>query len=117
MGSSPSAFFQVKATDSAGAARNYSAKSQTKSEQLEGSRLSPQSSAGKKEEIAGKGKGAQNSLSREKVASGKEEKTTPKKEKVSPKKAEVGAIKTTLDVWISGVCRKIVFIYYRCYCW
>uniref|UniRef100_A0A8C5X1K6 Replication factor C subunit 1 n=1 Tax=Malurus cyaneus samueli TaxID=2593467 RepID=A0A8C5X1K6_9PASS len=96
---------RVKATDSASAAKNYSAKPQTKSEQSKGSHLSPQSSDGKtargvsdttspskrgsrlgslkqKEEIA------QNSLSREKAASGKEEKTTPKKEKVSPKKSE-----------------------------
>uniref|UniRef100_A0A8C5TEU1 Replication factor C subunit 1 n=1 Tax=Malurus cyaneus samueli TaxID=2593467 RepID=A0A8C5TEU1_9PASS len=103
--SCPSASFQVKATDSASAAKNYSAKPQTKSEQSKGSHLSPQSSDGKtargvsdttspskrgsrlgslkqKEEIA------QNSLSREKAASGKEEKTTPKKEKVSPKKSE-----------------------------
>ncbi|XP_064274456.1 replication factor C subunit 1 isoform X1 [Passer domesticus] len=79
---------RVKATDSAGAARNYSAKPQTKSEQLKGSGLSPQSSDGKKEEIAEKERGAQNSLSRGKAASGKEEKTTPKKEKVSPKKTE-----------------------------
>ncbi|XP_014726526.1 PREDICTED: replication factor C subunit 1 isoform X2 [Sturnus vulgaris] len=79
---------RVKATDSPNAAKNYSAKSQTKSEQLKGSRVSPQSSDGKKEEIAEKERGAQNSLSREKAASGKEEKTTPKKEKVSPKKTE-----------------------------
>ncbi|XP_039919692.1 replication factor C subunit 1 isoform X3 [Hirundo rustica] len=78
----------VKATNSAGTARNYSAKPQTKSEQLKGSHLSPQSSDGKKEEIAEKERGAQNSLSREKAASGKEEKTPPKKEKVSPKKSE-----------------------------
>ncbi|RMC14177.1 hypothetical protein DUI87_09267 [Hirundo rustica rustica] len=78
----------VKATNSAGTARNYSAKAQTKSEQLKGSHLSPQSSDGKKEEIAEKERGAQNSLSREKAASGKEEKTPPKKEKVSPKKSE-----------------------------
>ncbi|KAL2305261.1 hypothetical protein Nmel_007241, partial [Mimus melanotis] len=77
---------RVKATDSPGAAKNYSAKPQSKSEQLKGSHVSPQSSDGKKEEIAEKERGAQNSLSREKVASGKEEKTTPKKEKVSPKK-------------------------------
>uniref|UniRef100_A0A8C9MQ67 Replication factor C subunit 1 n=1 Tax=Serinus canaria TaxID=9135 RepID=A0A8C9MQ67_SERCA len=86
--SSPSASFQVKATDSAGAARNYSVKPQTKSEQLKGSCLPPQSSDDKKEEIAEKERGAQNSLSRGKAASGKEEKTTPKKEKVSPKKTE-----------------------------
>ncbi|KAI1238248.1 hypothetical protein IHE44_0012966 [Lamprotornis superbus] len=79
---------RVKATDSSDAAKNYSAKSQTKSEQLKGSCVSPQSSDGKKEEIAEKERGAQNSLSREKAASGKEEKTTPKKEKVSPKKTE-----------------------------
>ncbi|KAL9851301.1 replication factor C subunit 1 isoform 3-T3 [Geothlypis trichas] len=79
---------RVKATDSAGAAMNYSAKPQTKSEHLKSSCLPPQSSNGKKEEIAGKERGAQNSLSRGKAASGKEEKTTPKKEKVSPKKAE-----------------------------
>ncbi|XP_062349442.1 replication factor C subunit 1 [Cinclus cinclus] len=65
---------RVKATESAGAAKNYSAKPQTKSEQLK--------------EIAEKERGAQNSLSREKMASGKEEKATPKKEKVSPKKTE-----------------------------
>ncbi|XP_015479280.1 replication factor C subunit 1 isoform X3 [Parus major] len=79
---------RVKATDSAGAAKNYSVKPQAKPEQLKGSRLSPQSSDGKKEVMAEKERGAQNSLSREKVASGKEEKTTPKKEKVSPKKTE-----------------------------
>ncbi|XP_057881356.1 replication factor C subunit 1 isoform X3 [Melospiza georgiana] len=79
---------RVKATDSAGAAMNYSAKPQTKSEQLKGSCLPPQSSNGRKEEIAEKERGAQNSLSRGKAASGKEEKTTPKKEKVSPKKTE-----------------------------
>ncbi|XP_064566353.1 replication factor C subunit 1 isoform X4 [Zonotrichia leucophrys gambelii] len=79
---------RVKATDSAGAATNYSAKPPTKSEQLKGSRLPPQSSNGRKEEIAEKERGAQNSLSRGKAASGKEEKTTPKKEKVSPKKTE-----------------------------
>ncbi|XP_066041725.1 replication factor C subunit 1 isoform X3 [Chamaea fasciata] len=79
---------RVKATDSAGTAKNYSAKPQTKSEQLKASHLSPQSSDGKKEEIAEKERGAQNSLSREKAASGKEEKTPPKKEKVSPKKTE-----------------------------
>lgn len=100
MNSSPSASCQVKATDSAGAAMNYSAKPQTKSEQLKSSCLPPQSSNGKKEEIAGKERGAQNSLSRGKAASGKEEKTTPKKEKVSPKKAEVGAIKINLDVLV-----------------
>uniref|UniRef100_A0A8C3E5H1 Replication factor C subunit 1 n=1 Tax=Corvus moneduloides TaxID=1196302 RepID=A0A8C3E5H1_CORMO len=65
---------RVKATDSAGAAKNYSAKRQNKSEQLK--------------EIAEKERGAQNSLSREKAALGKEEKTPPKKEKVSPKKTE-----------------------------
>uniref|UniRef100_A0A8D2QK20 Replication factor C subunit 1 n=1 Tax=Zonotrichia albicollis TaxID=44394 RepID=A0A8D2QK20_ZONAL len=64
---------------------------------LKGSRLPPQSSHGRKEEIAEKERDAQNSLSRGKAASGKEEKTTPKKEKVSPKKTEVGAIKITLD--------------------
>ncbi|KAM7022007.1 replication factor C subunit 1 isoform 3-T3 [Passerculus sandwichensis] len=79
---------RVKATDSAGAAMNYSAKPQTKSEQLKGSCLPPQSSNGRKEEIAEKERGAQNSLSRGKATSGKEEKTTPKKEKVSPKKTE-----------------------------
>uniref|UniRef100_A0A8C9MRB9 Replication factor C subunit 1 n=1 Tax=Serinus canaria TaxID=9135 RepID=A0A8C9MRB9_SERCA len=63
-------------------------KPQTKSEQLKGSCLPPQSSDDKKEEIAEKERGAQNSLSRGKAASGKEEKTTPKKEKVSPKKTE-----------------------------
>lgn len=100
MSSSPSASFQVKAIDSAGAARNYSAKPQTKSEQLKGSCLPPQSSDDKKEETAEKERGAQNSLSRGKAASGKEEKTTPKKEKVSPKKTEVGAIKFSLDVLV-----------------
>nr|XP_026651357.1 replication factor C subunit 1 isoform X2 [Zonotrichia albicollis] len=79
---------RVKATDSAGAATNYAAKPPTKSEQLKGSRLPPQSSHGRKEEIAEKERDAQNSLSRGKAASGKEEKTTPKKEKVSPKKTE-----------------------------
>ncbi|XP_063257862.1 replication factor C subunit 1 [Prinia subflava] len=79
---------RVKARDSAGTAKNYSAKPQTKSEQLKGSPLSPQSSDGRKEKIAEKERGAQNSLSREKAASGKEENTTPKKEKVSPKKTE-----------------------------
>uniref|UniRef100_A0A8C0ZJV5 Replication factor C subunit 1 n=1 Tax=Cyanistes caeruleus TaxID=156563 RepID=A0A8C0ZJV5_CYACU len=86
--SSPSASFQVKVTDSTGAAKNYSVKPQAKPEQLKGSHLSPQSSDGKKEVMAEKERGAQNSLSREKAASGKEEKTTPKKEKVSPKKTE-----------------------------
>lgn len=76
----------MKATDSAGAAKNYSAKPQNKSEQLK--------------EIAKKERGAQNSLSREKEALGKEEKTTPKKEKVSPKKTEVGAVKINLDVLV-----------------
>uniref|UniRef100_A0A8U8BAW0 Replication factor C subunit 1 n=1 Tax=Geospiza parvula TaxID=87175 RepID=A0A8U8BAW0_GEOPR len=79
---------RVKATDLAGAAKNYSAKPQTKAEQLEGSCLPPQSSDGKKEEMAEKERGAQNSVSRGKAASGKEEKKTPKKEKVSPKKTE-----------------------------
>uniref|UniRef100_U3K3U3 Replication factor C subunit 1 n=1 Tax=Ficedula albicollis TaxID=59894 RepID=U3K3U3_FICAL len=79
---------RVKAADSTGAAKNYCAKPQAKSEQLKGSHVSPQSSDGKEEEIAEKERGAQNSLSRGKAASGKEEKTTPKKEKVSPKKAE-----------------------------
>uniref|UniRef100_A0A8D2QKL6 Replication factor C subunit 1 n=1 Tax=Zonotrichia albicollis TaxID=44394 RepID=A0A8D2QKL6_ZONAL len=69
-------------------ATNYAAKPPTKSEQLKGSRLPPQSSHGRKEEIAEKERDAQNSLSRGKAASGKEEKTTPKKEKVSPKKTE-----------------------------
>uniref|UniRef100_A0A8U8B5C4 Replication factor C subunit 1 n=1 Tax=Geospiza parvula TaxID=87175 RepID=A0A8U8B5C4_GEOPR len=68
--------------------KNYSAKPQTKAEQLEGSCLPPQSSDGKKEEMAEKERGAQNSVSRGKAASGKEEKKTPKKEKVSPKKTE-----------------------------
>uniref|UniRef100_A0A8U8BBU1 Replication factor C subunit 1 n=1 Tax=Geospiza parvula TaxID=87175 RepID=A0A8U8BBU1_GEOPR len=77
--------------------KNYSAKPQTKAEQLEGSCLPPQSSDGKKEEMAEKERGAQNSVSRGKAASGKEEKKTPKKEKVSPKKTEVGAIKIDLD--------------------
>lgn len=85
----------MKATDSTDATKNYSAKPQTKSEQLKGSRVSPQSSDGKKD--AEKERGAQNSLSREKAASGKE-KTTPKKEKVSPKKTEVGGVKFNLDV-------------------
>ncbi|XP_030912871.1 replication factor C subunit 1 isoform X3 [Geospiza fortis] len=79
---------RVKATDLAGAAKNYSAKPQTKAEQSEGSCLPPQSSDGKKEEMAEKERGAQNSVSRGKAASGKEEKKTPKKEKVSPKKTE-----------------------------
>ncbi|XP_056345158.1 replication factor C subunit 1 isoform X2 [Oenanthe melanoleuca] len=79
---------RVKAADSTGAAKNYSAKPQEKCEQLKDSRVSPQSSDGKKEEIAEKERGAHNSLSRGKAASGKEEKTTPKKEKVSPKKTE-----------------------------
>lgn len=100
MNCSPSASFQMKATDSPGTAKNYSAKPQTKSEQLKGFHLSPQSSDGKKDEIAEKERGAQNSLSREKAASGKEEKTPPKKEKVSPKKTEVGAIKINLDVLV-----------------
>uniref|UniRef100_A0A8C3TZK2 Replication factor C subunit 1 n=1 Tax=Catharus ustulatus TaxID=91951 RepID=A0A8C3TZK2_CATUS len=86
--------FLCMTTDSADAAKNYSAKPQTKSEQLKGSRVSPQSSDGKKD--AEKERGAQNSLSREKAASGKE-KTTPKKEKVSPKKTEVGGVKFNLD--------------------
>lgn len=100
MSSSPSVFFQVKATDSAGTAKNYSAKPQTKSERSKGSHLSPQSSDGRKEDIAEKERGAQNSLSRGKAASGKEEKTPPKKEKVSPKKTEVGAIKINLNVLV-----------------
>ncbi|XP_032541073.1 replication factor C subunit 1 [Chiroxiphia lanceolata] len=102
---------RVKATDSTGEAKNYTAKPQTKSEQSKGFNLSPQSSDGKtarvsadktlplkpasrlmslkqKEEIAEKERGAQNLLSKQKTASDKEEKTTPKKEKISPKKSE-----------------------------
>ncbi|OPJ71031.1 replication factor C subunit 1 [Patagioenas fasciata monilis] len=102
---------RVKTTNSAVEAMNYTAKQQTESDHLKGSRLSPQSSGGKivkeltdktlplkpisklvslkqKEEIAEKERAAQTSVSREKTASGKEQKTTPKKEKISPKKAE-----------------------------
>ncbi|XP_075005043.1 replication factor C subunit 1 isoform X3 [Calonectris borealis] len=102
---------RVKATNSTGEAKNYTAKQQTKSEHSKGSRLSSQSSDGKiareltdktlslkpgsklvslkqKEEIAEKERGAQSLVSKEKAASGKEEKTTPKKEKISPKKTE-----------------------------
>lgn len=86
----------MKAADSAGAAKNYSAKPQSKSEELKGSHVSPQSCDGKKD--AEKERGAQNSLSREKAASGKEEKTTPKK--VSPKKTEVGGVKLNLGVLV-----------------
>ncbi|NXG15784.1 RFC1 factor, partial [Grallaria varia] len=98
---------RVKTTGSTGGAK----KTQTKSEQLKGFRLSPQSSDGKtastladktlplkpasklvslkqKEETAEKERGAQSLVSKEKTASGKEEKTTPKKEKISPKKTE-----------------------------
>ncbi|XP_010116426.1 PREDICTED: replication factor C subunit 1, partial [Chlamydotis macqueenii] len=101
----------VKATNSTGEAKNYTAKQHTKSEHSKGSRLSPQSSDGKiarevtdktlpmkpsskllslkqKEEIAEKERGAKSLVSKEKTASGKEVKTTPKKEKVSPKKTE-----------------------------
>ncbi|XP_075356062.1 replication factor C subunit 1 isoform X1 [Mycteria americana] len=102
---------RVKATNSPGEAKNYSAKQQTKSEHSKGSRLSPQSSDGKiareltdktlplkpssklvslkqKEELGEKERGGQSLVSKEKTASGKEEKTTPKKEKISPKKTE-----------------------------
>ncbi|XP_027498487.1 replication factor C subunit 1 [Corapipo altera] len=102
---------RVKATDSTGEAKNYTAKPETKSEQSKGFNLSPQSSDGKtarvsadktlplkpasrlvslkqKEEIAEKERGAQNLVSKQKTASEKEEKTTPKKEKISPKKSE-----------------------------
>ncbi|XP_009278447.1 PREDICTED: replication factor C subunit 1 [Aptenodytes forsteri] len=102
---------RVKATNSMGETKNYTAKQQTKSEHSKGFRLSPQSSDGKiareltdktlllkpssklvslkqKEEIAEKERGAQSLVSKEKTASGKEEKTTPKKEKISPKKTE-----------------------------
>ncbi|KAM6132680.1 LOW QUALITY PROTEIN: replication factor C subunit 1 [Pterocles gutturalis] len=102
---------RVKATNSTGEGKNYTAKQQTKSEHSKGSHLSPQSSDGKiareltdktlplkpsskllslkqKEEIAEKERGAQSLVSKEKTISGKEEKTTPKKEKISPKKIE-----------------------------
>ncbi|KAM6072220.1 replication factor C subunit 1 isoform 3-T3 [Theristicus caerulescens] len=101
---------RVKATNSTGEAKNYTAKQQTKSEHSKGSRLSPQSDGKitrelmdetlplkpssklvclkQKEEIAEKKRGAQSLVSKEKTASGKEEETTPKKEKISPKKAE-----------------------------
>ncbi|KAM6362235.1 replication factor C subunit 1 isoform 2-T3 [Alca torda] len=102
---------RVKATNSTGEAKNYTAKQQTKSERSKGSPSSPQSSDSKtareltdktlplrpssklvslkqKEEVAEKGRGAQSLVSKEKVASRKEEKTTPKKEKISPKKSE-----------------------------
>ncbi|XP_008942572.1 PREDICTED: replication factor C subunit 1-like, partial [Merops nubicus] len=100
---------RVKATNSTGEAKNYTAKQQAKSEHSKGSNLSPPSSDGKiareltdktlplkpssklvslkqKEEIAERG--AQSSVSKEKTSSGKEEKTTPKKQKISPKKSE-----------------------------
>lgn len=106
-----SLLFKVKATNSAGEAK------QTKSENSKGSHLPPQSTDSKlaekstdktlplkptsklvalkrKEEIAEKERGpqsSQSSVSKEKPQ-GKEEKKTPKKEKISPKKAEVGAI-------------------------
>lgn len=103
-----SLLFKVKATNSAGEAK------QTKSENSKGSHLPPQSTDSKlaekstdktlplkptsklvalkrKEEIAEKERGTQSSVSKEKPQ-GKEEKKTPKKEKISPKKAEVGAI-------------------------
>ncbi|XP_064918690.1 replication factor C subunit 1 [Columba livia] len=102
---------RVKTTNLADEAMNYTAKQQTESDHLKGSRLSPQSSGGKivreltdktlplkpssklvslkqKEEIAEKERAAHTSVSREKTASGKQQKTTPKKEKISPKKAE-----------------------------
>ncbi|KFO80382.1 Replication factor C subunit 1, partial [Cuculus canorus] len=94
-----------------GEAKSNTAKQQTKSEHSKGSRLSPKSSDDKtarelidktlplkpssklvspkqKEEIAEKERGAQSLVSKQKNASGKEEKSTPKKEKISPKKSE-----------------------------
>ncbi|XP_069712280.1 replication factor C subunit 1 [Phaenicophaeus curvirostris] len=102
---------RVKATKSTGEAKSNTAKQQTKSEHSKGSRLSPKSSDSKtareltdktlplkpssklvalkqKEEIAEKERGAQSLVSKQKNASGKEEKSTPKKEKISPKKSE-----------------------------
>ncbi|XP_065489219.1 replication factor C subunit 1 [Caloenas nicobarica] len=100
----------VKTTNSTVEAKNYTAKQQTESDHLKGSRLSPQTSGGKiareltdktlplkpssklvslkQKEITEKERAAQISVSKEKTASGKEQKTTPKKEKISPKKAE-----------------------------
>ncbi|XP_053920585.1 replication factor C subunit 1 [Cuculus canorus] len=100
-----------RATNSTGEAKSNTAKQQTKSEHSKGSRLSPKSSDDKtarelidktlplkpssklvspkqKEEIAEKERGAQSLVSKQKNASGKEEKSTPKKEKISPKKSE-----------------------------
>ncbi|XP_014813288.1 PREDICTED: replication factor C subunit 1 isoform X2 [Calidris pugnax] len=99
-----------KATHLTGEAKNSTAKHQTKSEHSKGSPSFPQSdgksareltektlplkpsaklvSLKQKEEVAEKERGARSVVSKEKIASGKEEKTTPKKEKISPKKSE-----------------------------
>lgn len=129
----PSASFEVKTTNSAVEAMNYTAKQQTESDHLKGSQLSPQSSGGKivreltdktlplkpssklvslkqKEEIAEKERAAQTSVSREKTASGKQQKTTPKKEKISPKKAEVGTIKMILVGLVEFAGKEFSFI-------
>ncbi|XP_059674076.1 replication factor C subunit 1 isoform X2 [Gavia stellata] len=101
---------RVKATNSTGEAKNCTVKQQTKSEHSKGSHLSPQSSDGKiareltdktvplkpssklvslkQKETDEKEGGARSLVSKEKTASGREEKRTPKKEKISPKKAE-----------------------------
>lgn len=129
----PSASFEVKTTNLADEAMNYTAKQQTESDHLKGSRLSPQSSGGKivreltdktlplkpssklvslkqKEEIAEKERAAHTSVSREKTASGKQQKTTPKKEKISPKKAEVGTIKIILVGLVEFAGKEFSFI-------
>lgn len=112
-------FFEGKAANLTGEAKDCTPKQQTKPEHYKGSRSSPQSdgktakestnkplalnpssklvSLKQKAETAEKEAGAQSSASKEKAASRKEEKTTPKKEKVSPKKAEVGVIKINLS--------------------
>lgn len=127
MCSSP--IFKVKATNSAGEAK------QPKSENSKGSHLPPRSTDGKlaeestdktlplkptsklvalkrKEESAEKERGTQSSVSKEKLQ-GKEEKKTPKKEKISPKKAEVGAIHRYLVslVEFTGKRFSIVIVY------
>lgn len=135
----PSASFQVKMTNSTVEAKNYTAKQQTESDHLKGSRLSPQPSGGKiareltdktlalkpssklvslkqKEEIAEKERAAQSSVSKEKTASGKEQKTTPKKEKISPKKAEVGAIKIILVSLVEFAGKQFSFIIFCVTC-
>ncbi|KAM8808604.1 replication factor C subunit 1 [Eudromia elegans] len=102
---------KVKAADSTDAAKNYTVKEHTTSENSKGSRLPLQSSDGRRareledktlplkpssklvalkqnDESTEKERGAPSVLSKEKNASVKEEKRTPKKQKTSPQKPE-----------------------------